>query len=347
MTGSHKAAAKATSFEQSQDGQPLTALGVTFRQLPPETLSCLLEALKKQWKFYRKAHKECQNKFSEPAVHDSRVAVRRLLSLIDLLTPYLAAGQVEKAARSLKRHLDIFGDLRDAQVQLLTIDKLKKRFPAVDPLEAYLHKREKTFQRRTRKCVKRLKTRALGRLMKTFREHIGAVAAGISPARAGLRVFQCLQSAFVKTVRMQAQIDPHDTRTIHRTRLAFRRYRYMVEVVSPLVPGNHRRLLSSLHAHQTVMGDIQDAEVLLEMYDEYLEKKPRRTQEAAKFRAELLRRRDLLISRYLDHANELFKFSLESGGSSGAVNLLARPRPAHAAQVVLLATPDSQPPLAL
>jgi hypothetical protein len=45
-----------------------------------DPLELLTGALQAQWKRYRKKLKRCQQKFSEKAVHDSRVETRRLLA---------------------------------------------------------------------------------------------------------------------------------------------------------------------------------------------------------------------------------------------------------------------------
>lgn len=288
-------------------GEP-TALSMPGRDLRPDTVLLLLKALQKQWKRYRKCLKECQKEFSEPAVHDSRVQTRRLLSMLELLGPFLAPAQLEKARRSLKRHLDTFDDLRDTHVQLLTVARFGKRHPAAASFEAYLRKREKRFRRRTRKDVKRIKTKRLGKLIQRWEEQAQTACTGAAPDKTCFRVLEGLQRAYAKATRLKEKINPGDTRTIHTTRVAFKKFRYMVEVLVSFVPGSHRRLLSAMHAHQTLMGDIQDAEVLLAAYDKYLRKSHAPSEAALVLKAELLQRKDALVDRYLARSNDLYKF---------------------------------------
>src|SRR2546428_453465 len=63
--------------------------------LPEHSLRHLDQALRCQWRRYRKALERCQTRSSEKAVHDSRVATRRLLSLVELLQPFLSPGRQE------------------------------------------------------------------------------------------------------------------------------------------------------------------------------------------------------------------------------------------------------------
>jgi CHAD domain-containing protein len=65
--------------------------------IPPNQL--LLEALEKRWKTFLAELKRCRAEFSNEAVHDLRVALRRLLSLIQLLNcveprPQNSAGRI-------------------------------------------------------------------------------------------------------------------------------------------------------------------------------------------------------------------------------------------------------------
>src|ERR1035438_6403881 len=75
----------------------------------------LARSLKRHWKRYREQMKRCHRKWSSGGIHAFRAETRRLLSTVELLGGFLPARQVEKARRLLKRHLDVFADLRDTQ----------------------------------------------------------------------------------------------------------------------------------------------------------------------------------------------------------------------------------------
>jgi CHAD domain-containing protein len=46
-------------------------------------------------------------------------------------------------------------------------------------------------------------------------------------------------------------------------RLAFKKYRYSVEVLAPLFPSITEETLERLHAFQTLLGDLHDLDVVL------------------------------------------------------------------------------------
>ena len=117
-------------------------------------------ALKQQWKRYRKATEALPGEVLREAIHDFRVETRRLLSSLELLGGFLPARRVEKRQRLLKRHLDLFDDLRDTQVQLAAVGKLLRGFPAARPFQACLLEREERFARKTRKSIRQVRTGA-------------------------------------------------------------------------------------------------------------------------------------------------------------------------------------------
>src|SRR5882672_927479 len=133
------------------------------RKLPAASFRHLQRSLKKQFRRYRKELQRCQKKFSEKSVHESRVAARRLLSTVELLGGFLSGGRVRKVQRFLKRHLDTFDDLRDTQVQLVSVANLQRAFPAARSFHAWLLKRQERFIKQTRNCVKRIQPKPLAK----------------------------------------------------------------------------------------------------------------------------------------------------------------------------------------
>ena len=97
-------------------------------------------------------------------------------------------------------------------------------------------------------------------------------------------------------------------RSIHRTRIAFKRFRYMVEALSPLLPAVTDQHRHAMRGYQSMMGDIQDVEVMLATLDKFLRRKKIKTAAAGRLRNELLRRRQWLIQVYLNAAGRLRQF---------------------------------------
>ena len=66
--------------------------------------------------------------------------------------------------------------------------------------------------------------------------------------------------------------------------------------------------LDAMHDYQTLMGNVQDAQVLLAAVDKFLCKRDVEPRMAVRFRKELLTRRQTAIKRYLNAADRLENF---------------------------------------
>jgi CHAD domain-containing protein len=272
----------------------------------PETdFAChLAGSLKIRWKRYRKALKRCQRNFSEGSVHDSRIETRRLLSTFDLLESFLPASHLRKARRLLKRHLEAFSELRDTQVQRLHVAKLRPRFPDLAVFEKALRKRERRCIREARPRIKRLGLARLERQIKQLRSELKQQRSQSLRNRS----VKAVSAAFAEVGKRRRRITPEDTLTIHRTRVAFKHFRYMVEGLEGALAGVTPQRLRALQAYQATMGEIQDTEVLLSSLRKFVRAKRIEPGVATRWFAELERQRQRLIARYLTRADQLQDF---------------------------------------
>jgi CHAD domain-containing protein len=274
-----------------------------------EVYQYLADSLETRWRRYRKKLRQCQRKFSEGAVHDSRIETRRLLSLVEMLSAFLPASHLKKARKSLKHHLDTFNDLRDTHVQLLFVKPMVASFPAIRSFHAALLKHERQYAKKGARSIKHIKTARLKRLIEALQEELREKSRHSSRRASGLdSVVRAIDRAYAGAWALRQQIDPLDTATIHRTRIAFKKFRYMVEALAPLLAGLNDERLEDMHEYQAKMGDIQDTEVLLATLDKFLRKGKISPDAGERFRHELMRRRQWLINVYLDEADRLEEF---------------------------------------
>ncbi|MEY2429215.1 MAG: hypothetical protein QOJ40_2100 [Verrucomicrobiota bacterium] len=276
--------------------------------MKPGGLRRLQKSLKKHWKRYRKELKRCQANCSEKAIHAMRVETRRLLSTVELLGSFVPARCAGKLSRGLKQRLDIFDDLRDTQVQLLQVGKMCRAFPAARAFRDHLLKRELRLAKKTRKRIKAVTTGSLGELIEACRKKVEAQCEVLPAKTASAQLVRAVERAFTRTRQLRSRIDPRDTKTIHCTRVAFKKFRYMVEELAEYLPGANDTVLAEMRHYQAMMGDIQDAEVLLSALDKFLARKEIRRKPGRQLREELARRRLWLIRVYLDAADQLTDF---------------------------------------
>jgi CHAD domain-containing protein len=271
-------------------------------------LARLAKGLKKQWKCYEKCFSRCQKKLSEEAIHELRVQTRRLLATFELLGDFLTASRVKKIECALKENLDEFDDLRDTQVGLKLAAKLKGRFSFAREFYKYLLEREKRYARRAHNRIRKVKLGRIDRLVRECRRQVEQQRKACLQQRGNRALLRAIARAFGRVKRFRTAVDARDTKTIHRTRVAFKEFRYMVEAMAGCLPDITETRLEAMHDYQTLMGDVQDAQVLLTTVDKYVCKHEIEPKAALGFRNELLRRRQILIERYLAAGNQLGAF---------------------------------------
>ena len=270
----------------------------------------MLTSLQDRWQSFRAELKRCRKKYSEEAVHDLRVATRRLIATLDLVDRILPEANLRKARRALKRQLDMFGPLRDVQVQLLTIDKMLSSFPELQEFYNFLAKRERKSTQRLGVELKRVKT---GKIRKSIAGAARQLAAlPDTPAvqqEKRAEALLAIEMAFNRVIERKLTIAPTDSSSIHRMRVAFKKFRYMVESLAPQRGRTTSKQLKAMNAFQGSMGDIQDAEVLLTTVQAFAHTRGIEG-EAPLTRAvaELSRRRTALIETFLGSADSLFTF---------------------------------------
>jgi CHAD domain-containing protein len=273
-------------------------------------LDFLRRSLKEQWRDYRNGFARCRRKFSEKSVHEFRIESRRLLSTLSVLRAISSRQHLKTVNRALKKRLRVFACLRDTHVQLLAVEELAREFPQLAPFRKHLAKRE---QRLTKRVARKLK-----------RTGLHSVAKPVAAIRRELRrfcpdqdqeqkqhgsVMAALEASFESAAVRFRAIDPSNPATIHRTRVAFKEFRYMAEALQPMLPGATDRVIGRMRDYQARMGEIQDATVLRAGLEKYLAKGEEPMPDAALIRAELERRKAALITAFLNKARELFSFA--------------------------------------
>jgi CHAD domain-containing protein len=273
-------------------------------------LSTHLErTLEERWRRYRKAFARCGEKFSEDSVHQLRVETRRLLALLDLLDSLIDRDELRLIRRAVKKFFRRFTRLRDTQVQIQFVDKHRRRFPEIGPFAKALARWENRLIRKLDRQIHRAGWKELKQLVAPLREVLAPSLAATARRIHGQNlVTKHASKAFHRVVALRRRIRPDRPLTIHRTRVAFKRFRYLLELLQPLLPGVSLRGLQEMHDYQTLMGEIQDLEVLQEALDRFAKGDPDTLQKLTRFRQEIERQHVARIAHYLKAADQLLRF---------------------------------------
>jgi CHAD domain-containing protein len=237
-----------------------------------EKATDLASALDGHWDDYRARFKAGRREISEETVHDLRVSSRRFLALLDIVGGLDPHPRVKKMRRFLKQQLSQLDQLHDAQVMLMETGQRLEQLPELGPFEAYLQKCSKRLARAALKDLRASKPSDLKKQVSNIRnvveEH--AQESGF-PAR----VLRPADRAYSKTVRALRKVRARQPDTIHHTRVAFKKFRYMVETVRPFLPTYPEANFERMHDYQDAMGKVHDAVVFLDTLSEFEKSAPK------------------------------------------------------------------------
>jgi CHAD domain-containing protein len=247
----------------------LLVAGLSFGGLLKKTkavdpVAVLLVALAERWDGFVREVTRCRRRPTEPAIHDLRVATRRLLAAMTTVDSLLPGNRFKRPSSELRKHLKSFNVVRDVHVQLLALRGLRGRFPVVRQYERFLRKQERTLVRAVQTELRSIRQDMLLR-------SIAGVHAAMSgfygaPALSGaVRAMLVGRAAFTfaRVLARRAALSPANSRSVHRLRVAFKKFRYSVELARPVLPWADKEHGRVMDAFQTAMGEIQDLEVLL------------------------------------------------------------------------------------
>ena len=262
----------------------------------------LLEGFDKRRRTFERRMKKAQRKPSEKAVHEVRIAARRLISLLAVIEHIVGSRRIKRARSRIKEQLDGLGAMRDVQVQKVYTRALLTDFPQLVSFHKSLCVTERRLRRRARMQLRRFNLKRLIRETNRVLEHF---VASIDPDddRIGRQIGASLNDAFSRVLVLRARIDPGLPRSIHRTRLAFKKFRYTAEIAAPQFDEFTDDRLRAMHDFQDRMGTIQDLDSLLATMMDYRRRSGRTSLLIVE--NELRRRRRHFIDEFVKSADEV------------------------------------------
>lgn len=242
-------------------------------------------------------------------MHALRVETRRLLAAVDLVEPFVsedAGGELRRRLRKLQKRT---AALRDVQVQITRLEKCSKRFPQTAPFYKALCRREEKILAGLVEKLPRQSLAEIKRGMKSFQNLLEASFTSVQNKEAQMPTLLArATAAWHRVEALRRRIRPSDSATIHRTRVAFKRFRYMMELLGPMLPTVGRQTSREMRRYQSLMGDIQDTEVLRSTLAKYLRKHPKKAPLLAAFQRDLTRQRSAQVCTFLASAGRLALF---------------------------------------
>jgi len=283
---------------------------------PPKLATHLAESVRTARRRYRTRLSRSQEKFSEKAVHSLRTQTRRILALLDLLEALRFEESLKKLRKTFKKRLDSFDDLRDTHVQLVLLRPLWPDFPEARELKKHLCNCEKRLVADLSRKIQTTKSGKLNRHLKQIQKSLRKCADNPPIGRSSALAQTLLGGAFRRVIILRRRIKRNNPATIHRMRVAFKRFRYTAELLQPFLPHFTAQRLARMKEFQDAAGKIQDVAVLLVRLDKDIKNGELDPACVKNLREELLRRERQSIDSFVERIGELMDFEPEHPMSS-------------------------------
>jgi len=269
---------------------------------------------------YRKRLARCRRKISADAVHELRIEMRRILALLDLLQQFHFAGEVRKPRKVFKRCLDAFDDLRDIHVQQQFLKPLWPAFPEAREFRKLLRRQEKEFAAGVAGEIAKTKYTRWNRRLKTIEKCLCRGTKGREGRTAGEVAAAAAERTFLRVTALRELVRRSDPKSIHRLRIAFKRFRYLCESLQPFLPEVTTASLKRMRNYQGAAGEVQDLVVLLARLECVVTDGELAVRATKQLRTELLQRRDRAIDLFLKRIDDVRGFRPAGMGVAVANN---------------------------
>ena len=198
-------------------------------------------------------------------VHNVRVALRRLRSAVRLFGKNKAG---RRADTELRRFQAALGPLRDLQVQLVGLSRLRRKLP---PEEAALAGQVQATLAGTRQSSLDTARAALRHWEKRGPAALKQLSGARPKGRLGghrLRKRLVRQLEGLEEWASTALADPGPA-PMHQLRIAVRRFRYALEYLEPAMPAETAAIRAELLPLQGALGDLHDLDIQIGLVDQH------------------------------------------------------------------------------
>ena len=191
------------------------------------------------------------------AVHDLRVALRRLRTLLKLARPVFGGFHTDAVRGAFAALQAATGELRDEEALVETLDGLSIAHDAVD---AWRARRVARDQRLRRSLVRRLRHGELDRARSLLHALLTLPVRPDRDRELGKFARRVVRAAR-EGVEDRRDTSPDDVVGLHDLRIAYKKLRYAVEIFSEALPADLAAMAEPAARFQKRLGDLHDIDV--------------------------------------------------------------------------------------
>jgi len=215
------------------------------------------------------------------ALHDMRVATRRMRSALRLFKPAYCVKAIKPFRKELRHVAGTLGVVRDLDVALDRVERFASAHPEVDLSALRVQWNANLLEARAALIVE-LDSPRFARFVASFDRFLQTPGAGArplpppdTPAPYQVRhvIPPLIANHFARIRAYETVIPGASIPTLHALRIEFKRLRYTLEFFEDVLGSEARRVIKSIKGMQDHLGDLHDADVavteLAAMIDQY------------------------------------------------------------------------------
>ena len=246
----------------------------------------LVRVFDRSWTAWLHGVQACWRKPSRRPVHKLRVDCRRLEALLHVLGH--TTGAEPKALRRLARvagqPLDALSPLRDDQVQRRRISKATST-RGTDALLDDQERRETRHKKRARLALGRIDLPRADALARRVRREVVRRQGAPTPADRTRLLLAAVDAAAADIRSRLARVDVARSRSLHKLRVALKRFRYVAEIAEEVSPDIRIPSHPTVRSLQRRLGHLHDADVLAERLARFADRKRKHRADVRAFEA--------------------------------------------------------------
>lgn len=214
-------------------------------------------------------------------VHDMRVAIRRMRSMIRLLTPYIKRKATRAHNRDLRRLGRVLGEVRDLDVMIEQLQNYQTTLDAdVQPVLQTVIDELNSRRSEAREALNDyFDKKSYHRFVKSFCDFLTQPLPerrhkdGVIPYQVRHVLPMLIYDRLAAVRAYETILDQADTRTLHALRIEFKRLRYLLSLFQDVLGQQVGEVIEEIKTIQDHLGHLNDGVVARSRLEDVLDDK--------------------------------------------------------------------------
>lgn len=204
-------------------------------------------------------------------VHQMRVAIRRMRSLLRALKPWYRQKTIKPFMADLRKTARVLGEVRDLDVLLVDLERYQSELPDnadADAVQALIEKLIALRQQARKVLIRWIDSKAYRQFIRAFSEFLSTPGQGVVALKspevphqvrhlAPVMLHDCLARVRAYDVLM----DDMSVEQFHALRIVFKEMRYMTAFFQPVLGVSAGEFIKVLKSMQDILGRLNDIHV--------------------------------------------------------------------------------------